>query len=85
MLAKYFVVASFEAADERQAQLVKEEVARIMRKRADEQTVSSPDVALRAVLDGVERPAETPGTCSMPMASMSLSCDDIFDIQPDTL
>jgi hypothetical protein len=77
------VVASFRTSDEKQALEVKEEVTRLLEKRAKEQADSSLEVILRTE---TEDPGQTPDESSLPWAPMSaksvpLSYADVFEIK----
>jgi hypothetical protein len=80
MQKKYFLVASFEASEEEQARQIEREVADLLQKQVKAQRVSDGDVGLRGAVADTQRAVGTSETSSMP-----LDCDDIFEIEPDTL
>jgi hypothetical protein len=81
MRKKHHVIASFETSEEREAELVRGEIERLLQQCG----VLSPNVELDAELRGLERPVETAARSSPSMVSMDLSCDDIFPLDPDPL
>jgi hypothetical protein len=80
MRNKYVVIASFETSDEDHAREIENEVNKLLQNLPADERVLRRNVGVRVELAGTQRTTETPET-----SSMALTCDDIFDIEPDTL